>query len=102
MTDGGFGYGFVRATVADRVRVMYVLADAHAQGRLSWGEFDSRTNALMNAQTYDQLASLTADLTGAMPASAPRLATPRPATLGLVPTPASPMLRPRTTAAVTR
>lgn len=69
MTDGGYGYGYVRATDADRERVRTVLADAHAQGRLSWGEFDSRTNALMNAQTYDQLASLTADLPGAMPAS---------------------------------
>jgi hypothetical protein len=68
MTDGGYGYGYTRATDADRERVRTVLADAHAQGRLSWGEFDSRTNALMNAQTYDQLASLTADLPGAMPA----------------------------------
>lgn len=77
MTDGGYGYGYVRATDADRERVRTVLADAHAQGRLSWGEFDSRTNALMNAQTYDQLASLTADLTGAMPASpAPGYAAP--------------------------
>jgi hypothetical protein len=68
MTAGGYGYGYVRATDEDRERVRSVLADAHAQGRLSWGEFDSRTNALMNAQTYDQLAALTADLPGAMPA----------------------------------
>jgi hypothetical protein len=79
MTAGGYGYGYVRATDEDRERVRIVLADAHAQGRLSWGEFDSRTNALMNAQTYDQLASLTADLPGAMPAGPPPGAYPGPA-----------------------
>jgi uncharacterized protein DUF4190/uncharacterized protein DUF1707 len=67
MTAGGYGYGYVRATDADRERVRTVLADAHATGRLSWSDFDARTNALMNAQTYDQLAALTADLPGGQP-----------------------------------
>jgi hypothetical protein len=67
MTAGGYGYGYVRATDQDRERVRTVLADAHAQGRLSWSDFDARTNALMNAQTFDQLSALTADLPGGQP-----------------------------------
>src|SRR5882724_11046571 len=67
MTAGGYGYGYVRATDQDRERVRTVLADAHASGRLSWSDFDARTNALMNAQTHDQLTALTADLPGAQP-----------------------------------
>jgi len=69
MTAGGYGYGNVRATDQDRERVRTVLADAHASGRLSWSDFDARTNALMNAQTYDQLGALTADLPGGQPTS---------------------------------
>lgn len=71
MTAGGYGYGNVRATDADRERVRTVLADAHAQGRLSWSDFDARTNALMNAQTYEQLSALTADLPGGQQAGQP-------------------------------
>src|SRR5579863_6619242 len=79
MTAGGYGYGYVRATDQDRERVRTVLADAHAQGRLSWGDFDSRTTALMSAQTYEQLAALTADLPGGMPAGPAPGAYPGPA-----------------------
>ena len=50
MTAGGYGYGPMRATDADRENVRQILQDAHAQGRLSWDEFDSRTTALLNAQ----------------------------------------------------
>ncbi len=78
MTAGGYGYGYVRATDADRERVRTVLADAHAQGRLSWSDFDARTNALMQAQTYDQLSALTADLPGGQPAGPPPGAYPGP------------------------
>lgn len=78
MTAGGYGYGYVRATDADRERVRTVLADAHAQGRLSWSDFDARTNALMQAQTYDQLSALTADLPGSQPAGPPPGAYPGP------------------------
>lgn len=64
MTAGGYGYGYgsMRATDADRENVRSILQDAHAQGRLSWDEFDTRTTALLNSQTYDQLSGLTADL----------------------------------------
>lgn len=72
MTAGNYGYGSMRATDADRESVRQILQDAHAQGRLSWDEFDSRTTALLNAQTYDQLAGLTADLPGRTPSTPPQ------------------------------
>lgn len=62
MTAGSYGYGSMRATDADRENVRQILLDARAEGRLSWDEFDSRTTALLNAQTYGQLAELTTDL----------------------------------------
>ncbi len=65
MTTGG--YGSLRATDADREKVRTILADAHADGRLSWDEFDQRSTALMDAQTYDQLSALTADLARPVP-----------------------------------
>jgi hypothetical protein len=67
MTAGSYGYGSMRATDADRENVRQILQDAHAQGRLSWDEFDSRSSALMNAQTYEQLAELASDLPGRVP-----------------------------------
>jgi len=69
MTAGGYGNsnGSMRATDADRENARTILQDAHAQGRLSWEEFDSRSTALVNAQTYDQLAGLTADLQNRIP-----------------------------------
>src|SRR5215472_16145661 len=73
MTAGGYGYGPMRATDADRENVRQVLQDAHAQGRLSWDEFDSRTTALLNAQTYGQLAELTTDLPSRIPGAAPQV-----------------------------
>ncbi|HET9896353.1 MAG TPA: DUF1707 and DUF4190 domain-containing protein [Streptosporangiaceae bacterium] len=73
MTAGGYGYGSMRVTDADRENVRTILADAHTQGRLSWEEFDSRSTALVNAQTYDQLTGLTADLPNRMPATPPQV-----------------------------
>lgn len=72
MTAGSYGYGSMRATDADRENVRQVLQDAHAQGRLSWDEFDSRTTALLNAQTYDQLTELTSDLLNRTPGTPPQ------------------------------
>jgi hypothetical protein len=73
MTAGSYGYGSMRATDADRENVRQVLQDAHAQGRLSWDEFDSRTTSLLNAQTYGQLAELTSDLSGGVPGGPPQV-----------------------------
>jgi hypothetical protein len=78
MTAGSYGYGSMRATDADRENVRQVLQDAHAQGRLSWDEFDSRTTALLNSQTYGQLAELTADLPGRVPFASPQVYQPGP------------------------
>jgi hypothetical protein len=80
MTAGGYGYGYgsMRASDQDRDNVRSILQDAHAEGRLSWDEFDARTTALMNAQTYDQLATLTADLPNRLPYAPPRAYQPAP------------------------
>jgi Domain of unknown function (DUF4190)/Domain of unknown function (DUF1707) len=71
MTAGGYGY--MRATDQDRENVRSILQDAHAQGRLDWQDFDARSTALMTAQTYDQLAALTADLPNRIPGSPPQV-----------------------------
>jgi hypothetical protein len=73
MTAGNYGYGSMRATDADRENVRQILQDAHANGRLSWDEFDSRTTALLNAQTYGQLAELTSDLPSRIPNTPPQV-----------------------------
>ena len=67
MTAGNYGYGSMRATDADRENARQILQDAHAQGRLSWDEFDSRSTALVNSQTYGQLSELTSDLQSPIP-----------------------------------
>lgn len=86
MTAGGYGdgsgYGYMRATDQDRENVRSILQDAHAQGRLDWQEFDARTTALLNAQTYDQLAALTADLPNRIPVAPPQVWQPQPAVRG--------------------
>lgn len=68
MTAGSFGN--MRANDSDREAVRAQLADAHAEGRLSWEEFDARTSALLSSQTYGQLAELTADLPAKVPGQA--------------------------------
>jgi hypothetical protein len=66
----------LRATDADRETVRTILEDAHAEGRLSWDEFDNRSTALFGAKTYDQLATLTADLSSRIPAVPPQVYAP--------------------------
>jgi len=71
----------MRATDADRENVRSILQQAYAEGRLNWTDFDARTSALMNAQTYDQLAALTADLPSRIPVSPPQVYQPMPSGL---------------------
>jgi Domain of unknown function (DUF1707) len=52
----------VRASDADRDRVLDVLRDAAADGRLTVDEFDQRMEAALSSRTLGQLAALTADL----------------------------------------
>jgi len=60
MTVGG--YGQMRATDADRDSIGSILRDAYAEGRLTLEEFHTRSDALLQAKTYAELGSLTADL----------------------------------------
>jgi hypothetical protein len=52
----------VRASDADRDRVVDVLRDAAADGRLTVDEFDERMTAALSSRTLAELARLTADL----------------------------------------
>jgi hypothetical protein len=54
----------VRASDADRDRVVDVLCAAAGDGRLTADEFDERLEAASSSRTLDELAGLTADLTG--------------------------------------
>jgi hypothetical protein len=55
----------LRASDADRDRVIDVLRGAVADGRLDPAEFDERLDAALAARTFDALAPLTADLIAA-------------------------------------
>jgi Domain of unknown function (DUF1707) len=55
----------LRASDADRDRVIEVLRAAVADGRLNQAEFDERLDAALAARTIDALALLTADLIAA-------------------------------------
>ena len=52
----------MRASDADRDRVLDVLRDAAADGRLTAAEFDERMEAALSSRTLGELAALTADL----------------------------------------
>jgi Domain of unknown function (DUF1707) len=73
----------LRASDADRDRVIELLRAAVADGRLDQAEFDERLDAALAARTIDALAPLTADLIAA-PGSGGTL------TLPLAGTPAQP------------
>jgi hypothetical protein len=73
----------LRASDADRDRVIELLRAAVADGRLDQAEFDERLDAALAARTIDALAPLTADLIAA-PGSGNAL------TLPLAGTPAEP------------
>ena len=73
----------LRASDADRDRVIELLRAAVADGRLDQAEFDERLDAALAARTIDALAPLTADLIAA-PGSGGAL------TLPLAVTPAEP------------
>ena len=63
----------VRASDADRDRVLDLLRDAAGDGRLTAAEFDERMEAALSSRTLGELAVLTADLVpgpGAAPAQA--------------------------------
>jgi len=59
---GGLGRGHLRASRADRERVIAALKAAFIQGRLTNDEFDSRVGRALGSRTYAELAALTADI----------------------------------------
>ena len=65
----------LRASRADRERVIDLLKAAFAQGRLDRNEFDARVGQALASRTYGELAAITADipaeLTGALPRRLP-------------------------------
>ena len=67
--------GYLRASHADRDRVIDGLKAAFVQGRLDQDEFDHRVGQALASRTYAELAALTADLPSGLIAD--RL--PRPA-----------------------
>jgi hypothetical protein len=69
----------LRASDADRDRVIELLRAAVADGRLDSAEFDQRLDAALAARTIDALAPLTADLIAA-PGRDGSLALPPPGT----------------------
>ena len=69
------GRGHLRASHADRERVIGTLKAAFVQGRLTKDEFDLRVGQTFAARTHAELAALTADLPAGLADAAP----PRPA-----------------------
>ena len=65
----------LRASRADRERVIDLLKAAFAQGRLDRNEFDARIGQALASRTYAELAAITGDipaeLTGALPRRPP-------------------------------
>jgi Domain of unknown function (DUF1707) len=71
--DGTAGRGHMRASHADRERVVDVLKAAFVQDRLTKDEFDARVGQTLGSRTYAELATVTADI----PAAPPRPQPPR-------------------------
>lgn len=61
----------LRASDADRDAVVEVLKERTADGTLTLDEFAARIDAALNARTRDDLAAVTADLSGESPAGPP-------------------------------
>jgi hypothetical protein len=71
------GRGHLRASHADRERVVGILKAAFVQGRFTKDEFDLRVSQAFAARTYAELAALTVDLPPCPPAAGP-VRTPAP------------------------
>ena len=72
---GGGGHGHLRASDADRERVIGLLKAAFVQGRLEQDEFGPRVGQALASRTYGDLAAVTTDL----PAGLTIARAPRPA-----------------------
>jgi hypothetical protein len=67
----------LRASHADRDRVVEELRIAAGDGRLTAEELDERLEVALTARTYRELAVLTADLPSASPAAGPAMPEPK-------------------------
>src|SRR5262245_2221691 len=65
------GRGRLRASDADRDRVIDTLKAAFVQERLVKDEFDERVGRALAARTHAELAALTADIPAGLPVPAP-------------------------------
>jgi hypothetical protein len=74
-TGPGDPAGRLRASHADRERVICALKTAFVQGRLAKDEFDARVGQALTSRTHAELAVVTADIpagpAGAQPVRAP-------------------------------
>jgi hypothetical protein len=66
---GPIAGGNLRASDADRERVVAVLSTAYAEGRLSRDEHDERLSQAMAARTFDDLIPITHDLVVVSPST---------------------------------
>jgi hypothetical protein len=73
------GRGRLRASHADRERVIDTLKAAYAYGLVTKDEFDARVGQTLAARTYAELGMITADIPAGLAAAPPPL-TPAPAT----------------------
>jgi len=69
--------GRMRASDADRERVVDALKHAYVQGLLTRDELGARTGQALAARTYEDLTAVTAGLAGRRPPHAPVPARPR-------------------------
>jgi hypothetical protein len=79
MAAGTAGRGHLRASHADRERVIGALKTAFVEGRLTEDEFDARVDQVYASRTYAELAEVTTDIpirsTGTKPSRDPWRAT---------------------------
>jgi Domain of unknown function (DUF1707) len=71
--EAGGGRGRLRASDADRERVIDTLKAAYVYGLVSKDEFDARVSRALAARTYGQLAVITADVPAGLAAAPPLL-----------------------------
>jgi Domain of unknown function (DUF1707) len=69
--------GYMRASDADRERVVDTLKAAFVQGRLTKDEFDARVGRTLGSRTYAELATVTAGIPAAPPRAQPPPTPPR-------------------------
>jgi hypothetical protein len=64
---GGAAYASIRASDADRERLVEVLKNGFTEGRLTQDEYNLRLERAYTARTYGELGALVADLPGGAP-----------------------------------